>query len=844
LTDNAIFGTENLGSRKENYQVIEGDVVEHCDVCVVGSGAAGAVLANKLAAAGRSVVLLEKGGYFEGEDMNQRDEDMMPLLWKNSGMNLTEDLRIVIAQGACLGGSTVINDAVCFPIPQVTSAQWASAGVAITEDEWATAAEEVSNQIGVTPVREDELNRNSQMLRKGLELMGYTKHYANSRNCVNCMQCGLCHLGCHYEKKQDMRVTYIHRALNDPNSKIRVYCNCSAETISYKDGMVESISGEFLNRDGDVVHNITVNARIVVLSAGSIASSYLLLKNSIAQGKAGVGLALHPSPFVLGDFKFEVRGNQGIPMAYTLHEFGVTNGVQDGGFLVEGIYVPPLQFSLLMSGTGVEMGELMKRYNNFAMAGVLVRDESNGTISLTEGGFAKVSYSPSTRTLSDIAKGAQLIANMWFSLGATRVVTSHMSKTILTSKDEIPGLVDAIENDPQHLLLGSAHPQGGNRMGSDPDTCVVDSNCQVYGFKNLFVCDASVFPTAVGVNPQLTVMSLATISAERISARWDKDFAPIEIRDDLGKACTIRQPMYCGSTRLDEMFEVKDTLLPSNALVNSQKAEIVDGENWSFDPDNLIIYNNRYWKGFFSTDGDLVTKIELFVGGFWKKFSEEDGKVKGVTHPYETPVYAANEALDESYLGFGNVIRLKYTDVPYSSFYDFLKIVDKDTVLGKAFGGRAPPRGEQLLRFSMSRRYGIDFMTQDDFRAIFDSKARKPDVEEVLGVWEGRMISDSSLSPVMFRFRYYKDQGELKCNYVFGGFLPGTSKVKFAPENMEMFDLTGQLFHDEIRMVRKDVMIGEYCSTDSPIFALLGRASGFLMKEPDKVCLPYLLRRV
>ncbi len=90
----------------------------------------------------------------------------------------------------------------------------------------------------------------------------------------------------------------------------------------------------------------------------------------------------------------------------------------------------------------------------------------------------------------------------------------------MTKEDEVPELVSAVLNDSKNLLLVLAHPQGGNRMGDDPDRCVVDPNCRVYGFKNLFVCDASVFPTAVGVNPQLTVMSLATIMAERINRLW------------------------------------------------------------------------------------------------------------------------------------------------------------------------------------------------------------------------------------------------------------------------------------------------------------------------------------
>ncbi len=376
---NMIYGVEKFESRKEPYQTIDGDVLEHCDVCIIGSGAAGAILAKKFCDAGRSVVLLEKGGYFEGEDMNQRDEDMMPLLWKNSGFNFTDDIRIAIAQGSCLGGSTVINDAVCFPIPEITRTQWRTLGVQISDDEWNKATDEVSAQIHVTKVRDDELDRNSLMLKKGCERLGLTNHYANSRNCVNCMQCGLCHLGCHYETKQDMRVTYIHNAINNPTARIIVYCYCSAEKIyhsaSVADSVADSVEGNFLDTEGNTVHKITVNARLIIIAAGSIASTYLLLKNNISQGRAGLGLALHPAPFIIGDFQFQIKANQGIPMAYTLHEFGVTNGVEDGGFLVEGIFVPPLQFALLTSGTGVDHAEVMDRYDHYAMAGVLVRDD-------------------------------------------------------------------------------------------------------------------------------------------------------------------------------------------------------------------------------------------------------------------------------------------------------------------------------------------------------------------------------------------------------------------------------------------------------------------------------------
>jgi len=402
--------------------------------------------------------------------------------------------------------------------------------VDISDEEWNNAIREVSDAIQITEVREDELGANALMLKKGCELMGFKKHYLNKRNSVNCMQCGLCHLGCHYGTKQDMRETYIHRVLNNTKSTIKIYCNCSAEKIIHSDTIARGVEGNFIDRGGNIIYRIRVNAKLVIVAAGAIASSHILQKNSIAQGKAGMGLALHPSPFIIGDFPFEIKGIQGIPMTYTLHDFGVTNGVKAGGFIIEGIYLPPLQFSMLIPVSGGMHLELMKRYSHYTMAGVLVRDAANGRITLTEKGFPRVTYSPGKEELDSIARGSEIIASMWFRLGATRVITSHISKPIINSENEIKELTDAIKNDSQRLLLGSAHPQGGNRMGKDQDTCVVDSQGKVYGWKNMFVCDASVLPTAVGVNPQLTVMSLATIIANRINSRWS-EFVSIEAED-------------------------------------------------------------------------------------------------------------------------------------------------------------------------------------------------------------------------------------------------------------------------------------------------------------------------
>ena len=569
-----IFGLENIEKRKEKYSFIGHDILENnVDVCVIGSGAGGAIIAEKLASQGRSVVLLEKGGYYDSEDMNQREVDMMPLLWKNGGANFTDNLRIVIAQGQCLGGSTVINDAVCFKTPQIVREQWRKMGVNLSDQQWDAAIDEVWKAINVTAVINEELNQNNLMLKKACELKGY-KSRPNDRNCKECMRCGFCHLGCHYQTKQDMLVTYIHNALQKVNSNIRIYCNCSAEKITFStenvaSSQVDGVEGNFLDSSGAVKFKLRVNAKVIIISAGAVASSQILLKNRIAEDKAGRGLSLHPAPFLLGKFENKINAYDGIPMAYACHEFSVTNGVSDGGFLIESIFLPIFQFSLGLPSFLAEHAQLMQNFTNYSMAGLLIRDESNGRISLTESGHPKVHYDLSQKDINTVAKGLQVLAEMWFDIGAQHVITGHQDITTLNDKTDISQLIKAVPENPDGLQVASAHPQGGNRMGEDSSLCVVDSNCKVHGFKNLYVCDASVFPTSVGVNPQITVMSLATLTADYINKIWDSNYASIKTSEKLGETCSIMQPMYCSSERLDTMFNEAQNKLPIETLINA-----------------------------------------------------------------------------------------------------------------------------------------------------------------------------------------------------------------------------------------------------------------------------------
>lgn len=219
-----------------------------------------------------------------------------------------------------------------------------------------------------------------------------------------------------------------------------------------------------------------------------------------------------------------------------------------------------------------------------------------------------------------------------------------------------------------------------------------------------------------------------------------------------------------------------------------------------------MIYNNNYWKGFFPNDPNIATLAMKYMRGFWKRFFRKEGEVRGITHPYDAPVFADNIAQIMFHPRYGEVVHLKYTGPEHSSFYYLIKIVDTDTILGKAFFG-TPPGGTQMV-FSMCRRYSADFMAEEDHEKISVDHGRAPAVDEAIGRWTGRLVSDSALSPQAFTFSYTKDNfGKLQMQYIFAGILSGMSRVEMNVERMLMFDYTN--WTDEVKIVTQDFMIGK-----------------------------------
>lgn len=344
------------------------------------------------------------------------------------------------------------------------------------------------------------------------------------------------------------------------------------------------------------------------------------------------------------------------------------------------------------------------------------------------------------------------------------------------------------------------------------------------------------------------------------------------------RPCTSEQLMYCKKEELSRLYRQSKSILSAESLINSPQMEIIDGDNWSFDPNTQTIWNDRYWKGFYPADYDFANLVMMYGLGFFKRFWPDSNqskgkKILGETHPFLSSIHAFNQAIDVELPETGKAVYIKYRDFPFNNFDDVIKIIDKDTVIGEAFVSlRKPGKGLPIFHFVLSRRYSLDFMTQADCCFIFHHKAAQPKPEEILGNWDLQLVSDAALSPPILRFRFMEgDSGgrtvsnisgsmkassgksSLRAELIMGGKLSHASNsASFGESALMSLNLPAQAAKNAIRKVSSDLLVGLLDSPGHPIFQSLQDFKGFIMagpgqdskKENCELTLPYLLRRV
>ncbi len=494
--------------------VVKGDVREEVDVCVIGSGAGGAVVARELAERGHSVVILEEGGYYTSGDFNARATEMIKYLWRDAAqMMMLGHPAVSIGAGKCVGGTTTINSAVCIRIPPEVLKEWQlKTGLFdLTMEELAPYYSQVEQIINVEEVTPEIAGKSALVFKEGAEKLGYNASFMK-HNIKNCERRGVCQYGCPIDVKQSMNISYLPLAVK---AGARLYPRCRAEKIRTSNGAARVVQGYFLDQEDRKTHRMEVKARVVIVAAGSLFSPFLLQKNRLANSSRQVGknLHVHPAARVWAQMDEEITLHNGHTHSVEVQDFF------SEGFMLEGIIYPPDVAAAISPGVGYAHKQWMSQYNYMASFGIMICDTSTGRV-LPYGikGRPTILYDLNDRDFDAYLKGVAVTAEIFFAAGARKVWTCINRVPPLTDVKDIPALFDGRIKKTDCFLMGF-HPHGTCRMGSNPKNSVVNSFGETHDVGNLFVCDASIFPSTLRVNPQLTIMALATRSAEHIHAR-------------------------------------------------------------------------------------------------------------------------------------------------------------------------------------------------------------------------------------------------------------------------------------------------------------------------------------
>jgi choline dehydrogenase-like flavoprotein len=497
--------------------LLASDPAWQADVIIIGSGASGALWAQRLAAAGRDVLVLEEGAHVESKKFNQREGDMYRLLYRDGANQRTYDQRVNVLQGRCLGGSTVVNMADVERIPEGVLAHWRKlTGIEeFREDVFTPYFERCEVDIGANRISAAELNRNNDLLREGTERLGI--HGAPlMHNRVGCVGSGYCLLGCTYDAKQSTLITLLPRAIADG---ARVAVNARVGQVETAGGEVRAVVGERLDATGQVVGTFRATARTVVLAAGAVHSPLILARSGIQSPALGKNLSLQPQIGISALFDEDVRAFRGIPQAYGVDGFEEADAERGlHGFRIEGISGGPAMTAMSAGFLGREQQAYMAAYAQTASALILVPDRPVGEVRLRSGSAAAdIRYALTADWIETAWKGVRAATEIYFAAGAKKVVLPGFPGVAIVSPKELPakpagdfavGRVTAI----------SAHPQGTCRMGTQAKTSVVNPDGRHHAVRNLYVIDASLFPTTASTHTMLPIMGVADWLADRYLA--------------------------------------------------------------------------------------------------------------------------------------------------------------------------------------------------------------------------------------------------------------------------------------------------------------------------------------
>lgn len=491
------------------------------DVIVVGSGAGGAVAAYELARAGKKVIVLEAGRYVPSSDFKEDMTDSMYRMYQDAGLQTNSTGDLILLQGATTGGSTVLSATIAARVPDRVLKEWATVhGLEnISSDQLRPYYEKLEQRLGVHVNEPHEINDAANLIVQGCEVMGWSWKPL-SRNVKQCALTGLCLAGCPSDRKLSMLVTYLPWAIAEG---AEVFVDAHVDFVSNRNGRASGVEGRFIDPDTrQTVASFSAEAQIVIVGAGPIQSPLLLQKSGIGQqsGMVGRNLSVRPGVSVFGKFPEPVYGWRGALTGVHVDEFWKErNNWID---MASGLAAPAQLISQGELGEGDDHVRFMKEYKYFSALNVFVHDNGQGYVQWIGDpvtGDKRIEWNLNREEFDSLREGLRHAGRVMFAAGAEKVYLPAYNRTAANSVFELDQAVDKIEFGSLGLYtmrMIAYNPQGTCRMGKDPFTSVVNPWGESHELKGLFVVDASIMPSEITVEAQLTVSALASYIVDNI----------------------------------------------------------------------------------------------------------------------------------------------------------------------------------------------------------------------------------------------------------------------------------------------------------------------------------------
>lgn len=482
------------------------------DVVVIGTGAGGAAAAYELASRGLAVVMIEEGEYYNRSHFNGKLDEVIPKLYRGLGATMTlGNATIPIPIGRSVGGTTTINSGTCMRTPPAILQRWQQEfGLTeLTQENLAPHFLAVEEMLSVSPAEAKYVGEIGNVIAAGASKIGLSQFHNLPRNAKGCDGQGLCQFGCPTDAKQSTNVSYVPRALD---RGAFLFTGFRAEKLLHKKQSVTGIVAIGKRADGSKVQ-LTIKANKVVIAMGSLLTPLFLKQNGVRNRHLGHHLTIHPAGVVNAIFPDRQFANSlTIPQGFGIGDFS------EQGLMFEGGTIPFAAHGLFSSLYGQDFVRFCERYQHTAYFGFMIRDTSSGRVRRgPHPDLPWISYNMNKQDFALFLQGIETLAKIYLAAGASEVLIPGLNRIIKIHNEAELATFMARRHKPKDFLMSAYHPLGSARIAANATQGVCDPNHQVFAWDGLFVMDGSSVPTSLGANPQVTIMTLASLAAEKLA---------------------------------------------------------------------------------------------------------------------------------------------------------------------------------------------------------------------------------------------------------------------------------------------------------------------------------------